>query len=101
MAPLKILVTGVAPSLTAFITKLGQLQQKHSFDLVLSLDLFTSATDDEVTQLLEGKLKVPVQVYVADNGLPSRIRAKVDKGEEVTTNLSVLGAVSPAPSVPE
>jgi hypothetical protein len=93
-APLKVLVTGPAPSLAAYFTKLTTLQAKHSFDLILAQDLFSHTDNDDLqlAQLLAGQIKVPVQVYVAVAGaLPDKIRAKVASGEEICSNLSVLG----------
>ncbi|ORY54261.1 CwfJ C-terminus 1-domain-containing protein-like protein [Leucosporidium creatinivorum] len=93
-SPLKVLITGPAPSLSAYFNKLSTLQAKHSFDLILALDLFSSTQDDnlELAQLLAGQINVPAQVYVAVAGaLPSKIRAKVASGEEICNNLSVLG----------
>ncbi|TNY19810.1 CwfJ C-terminus 1-domain-containing protein-like protein, partial [Rhodotorula diobovata] len=94
MSALKVLVTGPAPSLSAYTAKLASLQAKHSFDLVLALDLFAHVTDDDedLDQLLKGQLKVPVQVYAAQGkgSLPPRLKDRVDRGEELTSNLSVL-----------
>lgn len=98
-SPLKVLVTGPAPSLAAYFTKLTNLQAKHSFDLILAQDLFSQTDNDdlELAQLLAGQIKVPVQVYVAVAGaLPEKIRAKVASGEEICSNLSVLGQSSSA-----
>lgn len=96
MSALKVLVTGPAPSLSAYTAKLASLQAKHSFDLVLALDLFAHVTDDDedLDQLLKGQLKVPVQVYAAQGkgSLPPRLKDRVDRGEELTSNLSVLRA---------
>lgn len=100
MTSLKVLVTGPAPSLQAYFTKLSTLQAKHSFDLVLALDLFSSATttDDstELAQLLAGQFNIPVPVYatVGAAPLPGKVRAKVDTGEEICHNLSLLGKLS-------
>ena len=94
MSALKILVTGPAPSLSAYVHKLAALQTKHSFDLVLALALFSGDSDDQadLDSLLDGSLKVPVQVYAAQGKgkLPQRVQDRVDRGEELTTNLSVL-----------
>ncbi|GAA5894097.1 hypothetical protein JCM8208_002347 [Rhodotorula glutinis] len=94
MSALKILVTGPAPSLSAYVTKLAALQSKHSFDLVLALDLFSTTDQDnaDLDNLLNGQLKVPVQVYAAQGkgALPQRVQDRVDRGEELTTNLSIL-----------
>ncbi|GJN88523.1 hypothetical protein Rhopal_001489-T1 [Rhodotorula paludigena] len=98
MAPAaqKVLVTGPASSLQAYCDKLAQLHAKHAFSLVLSLDLFSSldpaSLDQDLDRLSKGELKVPVQVYTAQGKgpLPKRVQDKVDSGEEVCTNLSVL-----------
>ncbi|GAA6027014.1 hypothetical protein JCM8097_006041 [Rhodosporidiobolus ruineniae] len=91
----KVLVLGPpAAGLAAYFAKLSQLQTKHSFDLVLAQDCFSGIADDddELAQLLKGDIKVPVQVYVAQGRatLPEKVKAKVDAGEEVAANLSVL-----------
>ncbi|GAA6016543.1 hypothetical protein JCM10207_002834 [Rhodosporidiobolus poonsookiae] len=91
----KVLVTGPASTgLAAYFTKLSQLQAKHSFSLVLASDLFSSTNNDdpELDQLIKGEIKVPVQVYAAQGAgsLPDKVQQKVDGGEEVCANLSVL-----------
>lgn len=91
----KVLVTGPAKSLKQWATKLTTMQTKHSFDLVLAMDLFSDLDNDsiELAELLAGKITIPVQVYVAVGGgaLPEKVRAKVAAGEEVCSNLMVLG----------
>ncbi|BGP37944.1 hypothetical protein JCM10449v2_001871 [Rhodotorula kratochvilovae] len=93
MSAQKILVTGPAPSLSAYLAKLATLQSKHNFDLVLAQDLFSSLEDEQdLDKLFSGALKVPVQIYAAQGKgtLPQRVQERVDRGEELTTNLSVL-----------
>lgn len=93
---LKVLVTGPIVSLEAYATKLAQLQTKHSFSLVVAQDLFSrldpQAADEQVDKLINGDYKLPVQVYATyGNGyLPEKVKAKVEKGEEVCPNLNVL-----------
>ncbi|GAA5868473.1 hypothetical protein JCM8547_006285 [Rhodosporidiobolus lusitaniae] len=93
--PQKVLVTGApAHPLSAYLTKIATLHSKHSFNLVLALDLFTNTRDDDddLARLLRGDIKVPVQVYATqgEGKLPDKVREKVDAGEEVAANLSVL-----------
>lgn len=93
--PQKVLVTGQASnSLRLFFTKLAALQTKHSFSLCLALDLFSNISNDsiELAELLAGKIVVPVQVYVAVGGgiLPRKVLDKMEKGEEICTNVTVL-----------
>ncbi|GAA6006427.1 hypothetical protein JCM11491_004953 [Sporobolomyces phaffii] len=90
----KVLVTGPVQSISSYFSKLATLQSKHSFDLVLAQDLFSNIADDheDVNKLLTGEIKVPVQVYAAWGAgqLPSKVKERFDRGEEITTNLSVL-----------
>ncbi|GAA5833147.1 hypothetical protein JCM11251_005160 [Rhodosporidiobolus azoricus] len=91
----KVLVTGPpANGLAAYFKKLASMQEKHSFSIVLAQDLFKGiAEDDEdLAKLLSGEINVPVQVYAGQgkDRLPSKVAERVNKGEEVTTNLSVL-----------
>lgn len=96
MSAQKVLVTGPIQSLSSYFTKLATLQSKHSFDLVLAQDLFSHITDGDdnadLNKLLSGEIKVPVQVYAAWGAgqLPSKVKERFDRGEEVTTNLSIL-----------
>ena len=94
MSAQKVLVTGPISSLSSYFTKLASLQTKHSFNLVLAQDLFSSIDNDDkdLDDLLNGTIKIPVQVYAAvgKGKLPQKVQDKVNKGEEITTNLSVL-----------
>lgn len=94
MSAQKVLVTGPIHSLSSYFNKLSTLQTKHSFNLVLAQDLFSSIDNDdnELDDLLNGTIQIPVQVYAAigKGKLPQKVQDKVDKGEELTTNLSVL-----------
>jgi len=94
MSAQKVLVTGPISSLSSYFTKLASLQTKHSFNLVLAQDLFSSIDNDDkdLDDLLDGTIQIPVQVYAAvgKGKLPQKVQDKVDKGEEITTNLSVL-----------
>ncbi|GAA5931350.1 Drn1p [Sporobolomyces koalae] len=94
MSAQKVLVTGPIQSLSSYFAKLATLQAKHSFDLVLAQDLFSTVTDDDadLAKLLNGDIKIPVQVYAAwgAGSLPRKVQDKVDQGEEITTNLSLL-----------
>ncbi|GAA5987164.1 hypothetical protein JCM11641_002151 [Rhodosporidiobolus odoratus] len=91
----KVLVLGPpSTGIKTYFTKLEQLQKKHSFNLVLTTDLFSNLdnNDDELNQLLSGSIKIPVQVYAAQGTgtLPDKVIAKVAASEEITTNLTVL-----------
>lgn len=93
---LKVLVTGPVVSLEAYAAKLAQLQQKHSFSLVVAQDLFSRLEprnrDEQVAKLVNGDYKLPVQVYATygSGDLPEQVQQKVEKGEEVCPNLNVL-----------
>ncbi|GAA5862307.1 hypothetical protein JCM3774_004858 [Rhodotorula dairenensis] len=93
---LKVLVTGPVISLDAYANKLAQLQQKHSFSLVLAQDLFSrldaATAQTEIDKLVAGEYRLPVQVYATygRGKLPTKVQEKVDKGEEVCPNLNVL-----------
>lgn len=71
------------------------MQTKHSFSLCLALDLFSGMDNEslELAELLAGKIEVPLQVYVGTGGgiLPDKVLDKVRRGEEVCTNVMVLG----------
>ncbi|GAA5858236.1 hypothetical protein JCM5353_001234, partial [Sporobolomyces roseus] len=94
MSAQKVLVTGPISSLSSYFTKLASLQSKHSFNLVIAQDLFSSIDNDDkdLDDLLNGTIQIPVQVYAAvgKGKLPQKVQDKVDKGEELTNNLSVL-----------
>lgn len=101
MSAQKVLVTGPIQSLSSYFSKLAALQAKHSFDLVLAQDLFSNTAaqgDEDLDKLLAGDIKVPVQVYAAWGAgkLPAKVQERFDRGEEITTNLSVLRQ-SPSP----
>lgn len=93
----KVLVTGRATNgLAAYFKKLETMQSKHSFSVVLALDLFSGLEDNslELAQLMAGQISVPkVQIYVSvgQGSLPSKVQLKVDNGEEVCENVTVLG----------
>lgn len=93
--PRSLVTGGAASSIHTFFTKLRSLQTKHSFSLVLALDLFSDIPDDslDLAELIAGKIDVPVQVYVAIGGgkLPNKIVEKLKHGEEVCKNVMVLG----------
>lgn len=94
------LVTGSATSsLRTFFTKLATLQTKHCFTLVLALDLFSDLHNDslELAELLAGKIVVPVQIYATFGGgiIPDKVLDKFRAGEEICTNLTLLGPSSP------
>lgn len=98
----KVLVTGRATNgLAAYFKKLDTMQAKHAFSVVLALDLFSGVADDslELAQLMAGQIAVPkVQVYVSVGAgqLPNKVQQKVDDGEEICENVTVLGALESA-----
>ncbi|SGZ22743.1 BQ5605_C022g09536 [Microbotryum silenes-dioicae] len=94
----KVLVTGPPTKLSSYFSKLATLQAKHSFDLVLALDLFSGLPDDdlELAQLMAGVIEVPkdVQLYAISGGrgaVPNKVREAVKGGGQVTERLSFLG----------
>ncbi|KAK4053130.1 hypothetical protein OIV83_001865 [Microbotryomycetes sp. JL201] len=91
---LKVLVTGPALALKSYFAKVSAMQAKHSFDYVFALDLFSYIDNEstELTELLSGEIKCPVQAYVSVGGgvLPPRVRAKVEAGQEICPNVSML-----------
>lgn len=93
----KVLVTGRATNgLASYFKKLEAMQSKHSFSVVLALDLFSGLEDDsiELAQLMAGQIAVPeVQIYVSvgQGDIPRKVQLKVDNGEEVCENVTVLG----------
>ena len=94
--PLRSLVAGSATaSLRTFFTKLTTLQTKHSFHLVLALDLFSDLDNDsiELAELLAGKILVPVQIYATFGAgiIPDKVLDKFKAGEEICSNLTLLG----------
>ncbi|GAA5947293.1 hypothetical protein JCM3765_001611 [Sporobolomyces pararoseus] len=98
MSAQKVLVTGPIKSLSSYFAKLSTLQSKHSFDVVFAQDLFSNLTTSEqdvqdLDKLLKGEIQIPVQVYAAWGGkgqLPEKVQERFERGEEITTNLTVL-----------
>ncbi|KAK4058716.1 hypothetical protein OIO90_000160 [Microbotryomycetes sp. JL221] len=91
---LKVLVTGPALALKSYFAKIATMQAKHSFDYVFAMDLFSYIDNEstELTELLAGQITCPVQAYVSVGGgvLPPRVRAKVEAGQEIAPNVSML-----------
>jgi hypothetical protein len=58
------------------------------------LDLFSDVAEDSpvLNDLLAGRIDVPVQVYAGIGGgvLPERIVSKIEAGEQICNNVSVL-----------
>lgn len=71
---------------------MSNLAKKSTFDLCLALDLFSGASDADVEALLAGKYPCPIPTYVAvgSGAVPAAVQAKVDAGEELCTNVSML-----------
>ncbi|EOO00481.1 putative cwfj domain-containing protein [Phaeoacremonium minimum UCRPA7] len=91
----KIFVIGnVNGQLESAFAKLTALHSKNNFSLALVVgNLFGEQDDGAVTNLLEGKIEVPVSTYftVGNTALPSRIVEKIEKDEEICPNLHYLG----------
>lgn len=78
---------------TAF-SKLAALHAKNQFAFaIVTGDLFADDDDETVSQLLDGRISVPVSTYftVGTKALPDRIVAKIEKDEEICVNLHFLG----------
>lgn len=88
-------------SLRSLFTKLGTINAKNGpFDLVLCIsDLFADdkeveGKEEEVEELLEGKVKLPVNTLcmVGRTALPEKVRRRsLERQGEICDNLRVLG----------
>ncbi|KAK4044418.1 CwfJ C-terminus 1-domain-containing protein-like protein [Parachaetomium inaequale] len=75
--------------------KLAALHTKNVFSFaVVTGNLFSEAQDDDqITDLLEGRIEIPCPIYftVGTIPLPPRVVERVEKDEEVAPNLHYLG----------
>ncbi|KAF7875265.1 hypothetical protein EAF04_002437 [Stromatinia cepivora] len=94
----KIIVLGdVNGHIRNAFTKLTSLQLKNNFAFaIVAGNLFPGAedteADDTVTDLISGKIPIPLPTYftVGSSPLPKRIIEKIEKDEEICPNLHYL-----------
>jgi hypothetical protein len=93
-----MVVGSVNCALRTLFTKLAKLQAKNSFSIAIILgDLFgpasTEADLEEIVDLLEGTITVPLPTYftLGNSDLPRRIVEKLEAEDEVCPNLFFLG----------
>ncbi|ESZ90440.1 hypothetical protein SBOR_9183 [Sclerotinia borealis F-4128] len=94
----KIIVLGdINGQIRHAFTKLTSLQLKNNFCLaIVAGNLFAGAedteADDTVTNLISGKIPIPLPTYftVGSSPLPARIIEKIEKDEEICPNLHYL-----------
>ncbi|KIJ44274.1 hypothetical protein M422DRAFT_30418 [Sphaerobolus stellatus SS14] len=101
MATLKVLAIGaVLGSFKSFFSKVKAFDQKHGkFEMVIATGDFFAPEDDtskeeELIELLEDKLEVPLQVYImqGQNAFPKAVIEKVEKtGGTLCNNVFLLG----------
>lgn len=94
-----IVVGSVEGKLQPWFTKLAKLQSKQNFSFAIVTGNLFSLEDDEdaVTDLLSGKIIVPVTTYftVGTHALPARIAEKIANDEsEICPNLHYLNKSS-------
>ncbi|KAK4465560.1 CwfJ C-terminus 1-domain-containing protein-like protein [Cladorrhinum samala] len=91
----KLFIFGsVNGQLRSAFSKLSSLQKKNAFNFaIVTGNLFGQDEDDELTDLLEGRIEVPCSTYftVGNIPLPPRVIEKIEKDEEVAPNLHYLG----------
>jgi hypothetical protein len=77
--------------LQATFTKLASLHAKNAFSFAIAVGNLFAEDNEAVSELLEGKIIVPLPTYftVGLNPLPPRIVEKIEKDEEVR-----LGSIS-------
>ncbi|KXX80807.1 hypothetical protein MMYC01_202935 [Madurella mycetomatis] len=75
--------------------KLSALHAKNVFSFAIATgNLFGEAQDDdELTDLLDGRIEIPCSTYftVGSTPLPTRVVERIEKEEEVAPNLHYLG----------
>ncbi|GAB1310761.1 CwfJ domain-containing protein [Madurella fahalii] len=75
--------------------KLSALHTKNVFSFAITTgNLFGEAQDDdELTDLLEGRIEIPCSTYftVGSTPLPPRVVQRIEKDEEIAPNLHYLG----------
>ncbi|KAL2261365.1 hypothetical protein VTK26DRAFT_4317 [Humicola hyalothermophila] len=92
----KIFVFGsVDGQLRSAFGKLSTLHSKNVFSFaIVTGNLFGEAQDDDqLADLLEGRLEIPCPTYftVGTTPLPSRVAERIEKDEEIAHNLHYLG----------
>ncbi|CAG8956773.1 hypothetical protein HYFRA_00011162 [Hymenoscyphus fraxineus] len=75
------------------LAQLTKLHTKNNFAFALVTGNLFSEDNDEVSQLLDGRLTVPLPTYftIGTNPLPARVIAKIEAEEEICPNLHYLG----------
>ncbi|KAG0149016.1 hypothetical protein CROQUDRAFT_59804 [Cronartium quercuum f. sp. fusiforme G11] len=93
----KILVVKPRPgSYRKLFAKLSTIHNKNGpFDLLICLsDLFLNDADEELEDLLDNKIPIPVRTFcmIGERELPARVQARVDsKDGQICDNLELLG----------
>ncbi|KAK4229175.1 CwfJ C-terminus 1-domain-containing protein-like protein [Podospora fimiseda] len=91
----KLFIFGsIQGQLRSAFSKLSALQKKNHFDCaIVAGNLFSHEHDDQLTELLDGRLEIPCPTYftVGTIALPPRIIEKIQKDEEIAPNLHYLG----------
>ncbi|KAK3990361.1 CwfJ C-terminus 2-domain-containing protein-like protein [Cladorrhinum sp. PSN332] len=80
--------------LRSAFSKLSNLQKKNSFDCaIVAGNIFGQEQDDQLTELLDGRLEIPCPTYftVGTTAFPPRIVEKIENDEEIAPNLHYLG----------
>lgn len=94
--------------LAAAFTKLTTLHTKNNFSLAIITGNLFAEDNDVVSDLLAGKIAIPLPTYftVGTTPLPKRIIEKVEKDEEVGSNsdlrprIPLIHIALPKPSLP-
>ncbi|KAL8366976.1 hypothetical protein RB595_009159 [Gaeumannomyces hyphopodioides] len=90
----KIIVLGnLTGQIKSAFAKLATLHSKNNFALaIVAGNLFGETDDEEVAELLDGTIKVPLSTYftVGSTPLPPRIVEKIVAEEEICENLNFL-----------
>ncbi|KAJ4297431.1 hypothetical protein N0V88_004354 [Collariella sp. IMI 366227] len=92
----KIFVFGsINGQLASAFGKLLALHKKNAFSFAIATgNLFSEAQDDDqLTNLLEGRIEIPCPIYftVGTIPLPPRVVERIEKDEEIAPNLHYLG----------
>ncbi|KAK4192842.1 CwfJ C-terminus 1-domain-containing protein-like protein [Podospora australis] len=90
----KIFVFGsINGKLRAAFGKLSTLHAKTDFSLaIVTGNLFGSEEDDQLTELLDGRIQIPCPTYftLGTTPFPSSVLEKIEKDEEIAPNLHYL-----------
>jgi RNAse (barnase) inhibitor barstar len=80
--------------LAGAFTKLTTLHSKNSFSFAIATGNLFAEDDDAVSDLLTGKITIPLTTYftVGTRPLPQRIIEKIEKDEEVSLNVTATKA---------